>query len=126
MSRVSSNRLQERRFHSTVKQVRALCVRVLTHACTSVVVRMHIHSQTHTRVTRACSPKHAGNYEVDRLPIAGATFKRLYTHQRKGIEWLWSLHKKRAGGILGDDMGMVRRACVRTCVLIRIDRWRAH
>jgi SNF2 family DNA or RNA helicase len=49
----------------------------------------------------------AGEYELDRFPIAGEVFKRLYPHQRKGIEWLWSLHKTRAGGILGDDMGMV-------------------
>jgi SNF2 family DNA or RNA helicase len=49
----------------------------------------------------------SGEFELDRFPIAGAIFQRLYPHQRKGIEWLWSLHKTRAGGILGDDMGMV-------------------
>ena len=46
------------------------------------------------------------NYELDQLPIASATFKKLYPHQRKGIEWLWSLHRRRSGGILGDDMGL--------------------
>jgi SNF2 family DNA or RNA helicase len=30
----------------------------------------------------------------------------LYPHQREGIKWLWSLHTKGMGGILGDDMGL--------------------
>ena len=31
---------------------------------------------------------------------------RLYSHQKKGLKWLWSLHSMRRGGILGDDMGL--------------------
>eukprot|EP00242_Pyramimonas_sp_CCMP2087_P001518 CAMPEP_0198226574 /NCGR_PEP_ID=MMETSP1445-20131203/105787_1 /TAXON_ID=36898 /ORGANISM="Pyramimonas sp., Strain CCMP2087" /LENGTH=329 /DNA_ID=CAMNT_0043906405 /DNA_START=96 /DNA_END=1081 /DNA_ORIENTATION=- len=31
---------------------------------------------------------------------------RLYPHQREGVEWLWGLHVKGKGGILGDDMGL--------------------
>ncbi|KAJ7547607.1 hypothetical protein O6H91_08G094800 [Diphasiastrum complanatum] len=30
----------------------------------------------------------------------------LYPHQREGIKWLWGLHIKGMGGILGDDMGL--------------------
>lgn len=30
----------------------------------------------------------------------------LYQHQREGIRWLWHLHKRTTGGILGDDMGL--------------------
>ncbi|KAL7608695.1 hypothetical protein Lser_V15G14091 [Lactuca serriola] len=30
----------------------------------------------------------------------------LYPHQREGLKWLWSLHCKGKGGILGDDMGL--------------------
>ena len=29
----------------------------------------------------------------------------IYAHQREGVLWMWSLHKKAKGGILGDDMG---------------------
>ncbi|GJZ23355.1 SNF2-related, N-terminal domain-containing protein [Tanacetum coccineum] len=38
------------------------------------------------------------------LPSKIATM--LYPHQRKGLNWLWSLHCKVNGGILGDDMGL--------------------
>lgn len=30
----------------------------------------------------------------------------LYPHQLEGIKWLWGLHIKGTGGILGDDMGL--------------------
>ncbi|KAG8391158.1 hypothetical protein BUALT_Bualt01G0158700 [Buddleja alternifolia] len=39
-----------------------------------------------------------------RLP--GKIAKMLYPHQREGLKWLWSLHYKGKGGILGDDMGL--------------------
>lgn len=31
---------------------------------------------------------------------------KLYEHQRDAVRWLWGLHKKGSGGILGDDMGL--------------------
>lgn len=42
--------------------------------------------------------------QVYSLPaaIVGA----LYPHQREGIHWLWGLHCKQMGGVLGDDMGL--------------------
>lgn len=30
---------------------------------------------------------------------------KLYQHQKEGVLWLWDLHTKNKGGILGDDMG---------------------
>uniref|UniRef100_A0ACD5VTP0 Uncharacterized protein n=1 Tax=Avena sativa TaxID=4498 RepID=A0ACD5VTP0_AVESA len=33
-------------------------------------------------------------------------FNSLYAHQREGLCWLWSLHCRGTGGILGDDMGL--------------------
>ncbi|KAK4483541.1 hypothetical protein RD792_010739 [Penstemon davidsonii] len=39
-----------------------------------------------------------------RLP--GKIAKMLFPHQREGLKWLWSLHCKGKGGILGDDMGL--------------------
>ena len=32
-------------------------------------------------------------------------YNKLYAHQKEGVLWLWSLYKKKKGGILGDDMG---------------------
>ena len=34
-------------------------------------------------------------------------YDKLYKHQREGILWMWGLYKKKKGGILGDDMGLV-------------------
>lgn len=41
---------------------------------------------------------------IYRLP--GKIAKMLFPHQREGLNWLWSLHCKGKGGILGDDMGL--------------------
>ncbi|KAK6140502.1 hypothetical protein DH2020_025757 [Rehmannia glutinosa] len=38
--------------------------------------------------------------------LPGKIAKMLYPHQRDGLKWLWSLHCKGKGGILGDDMGL--------------------
>ncbi|CAI9102867.1 OLC1v1001222C1 [Oldenlandia corymbosa var. corymbosa] len=38
--------------------------------------------------------------------LPGKVAKSLYPHQRDGLKWLWSLHCKGEGGILGDDMGL--------------------
>ncbi|KAG2570023.1 hypothetical protein PVAP13_7NG414300 [Panicum virgatum] len=38
--------------------------------------------------------------------LPGRIFKMLYPHQREGLRWLWVLHCKGTGGILGDDMGL--------------------
>ncbi|KAL3857456.1 hypothetical protein ACJMK2_012126 [Sinanodonta woodiana] len=33
-------------------------------------------------------------------------YNGLYVHQKEGIKWLWTLYRRRKGGILGDDMGL--------------------
>lgn len=38
--------------------------------------------------------------------LPGEIVKKLYPHQRDGLKWLWALHCKNCGGILGDDMGL--------------------
>lgn len=44
----------------------------------------------------------------------------LYPHQREGLKWLWSLHCKGKGGILGDDMGLGKTMQVCTFIIISI------
>ncbi|XP_024362916.1 SNF2 domain-containing protein ENL1 isoform X1 [Physcomitrium patens] len=41
-----------------------------------------------------------------RFTLRAKIANMLYPHQRKGLEWFWSLHTKGMGGILGDDMGL--------------------
>ncbi|XP_040379491.1 protein CHROMATIN REMODELING 24-like [Oryza brachyantha] len=38
--------------------------------------------------------------------LPGRIFNMLYPHQREGLRWLWVLHCRGTGGILGDDMGL--------------------
>ncbi|XP_031473665.1 SNF2 domain-containing protein ENL1 isoform X2 [Nymphaea colorata] len=38
--------------------------------------------------------------------LPGKVAKMLFPHQREGLKWLWDIHCKLGGGILGDDMGL--------------------
>jgi SNF2 family DNA or RNA helicase len=38
--------------------------------------------------------------------IPSSLFKKMYDHQKVGVEWISSLHVNGIGGILGDDMGL--------------------
>ena len=38
--------------------------------------------------------------------LSSRVASRLYSHQKEGLHWLWSLHIMQRGGILGDDMGL--------------------
>lgn len=44
-----------------------------------------------------------------RFHLPGKLAGGLYPHQREGISWLWTLHKAKKGGILGDDMVSVHQ-----------------
>jgi len=39
-------------------------------------------------------------------------YKKLYDHQKFGVQWLVSLYAKGTGGILGDDMGLGTLICL--------------
>lgn len=52
-------------------------------------------------------PPESGIWPRIRLPFS--SYQKLYHHQRIGIQWMASLHRNKIkGGILADDMGMVR------------------
>eukprot|EP01097_Dermamoeba_algensis_P009544 TRINITY_DN6740_c0_g1_i1.p1 TRINITY_DN6740_c0_g1~~TRINITY_DN6740_c0_g1_i1.p1 ORF type:complete len:905 (+),score=157.06 TRINITY_DN6740_c0_g1_i1:319-2715(+) len=53
-------------------------------------------------------------------------YERLFPYQREGIKWLWSLYRKKFGGVLGDDMGLGKTVqvvafliCLFSCSLIK-------
>lgn len=61
------------------------------------------------------SDEESDDVAIDDFTLSGlrSTYKlpskianMLYPHQREGLKWLWSLHCKGKGGILGDDMGL--------------------
>jgi len=53
------------------------------------------------------------------LQLPRVVYDRLYTYQRNGLAWMWSLYHKGFGGILADDMGLgktVQVAAFITCL----------
>eukprot|EP00897_Mesotaenium_endlicherianum_P008286 jgi/Mesen1/7486/ME000039S06710 len=41
-----------------------------------------------------------------RFRLSASLARGLYPHQRDGLQWMWTLHEMKRGGILGDDMGL--------------------
>ncbi|XP_055342313.1 DNA excision repair protein ERCC-6-like [Paramacrobiotus metropolitanus] len=42
----------------------------------------------------------------DGLRVPARIWSELYQYQKRGVKWLWELHKQQVGGILGDEMGL--------------------
>ncbi|KAL1487995.1 hypothetical protein ABEB36_015375 [Hypothenemus hampei] len=40
------------------------------------------------------------------LKVPKKNWTRLYEYQKEGVFWLWELHQKPCGGLLGDEMGL--------------------
>ncbi|XP_078715634.1 DNA excision repair protein ERCC-6 isoform X4 [Lampetra fluviatilis] len=38
--------------------------------------------------------------------VPASLWQKLYKYQQTGVQWLWELHVKQAGGVLGDEMGL--------------------
>ncbi|KAK4467419.1 hypothetical protein MN116_009085, partial [Schistosoma mekongi] len=38
--------------------------------------------------------------------VPGSIWCRLFDYQRSDVGWLWDLHQKGCGGIIGDEMGL--------------------
>nr|XP_033321618.1 DNA excision repair protein ERCC-6-like isoform X3 [Megalopta genalis] len=46
-------------------------------------------------------------HEIDNLfKVPQSIWKRLYKYQRVSVQWLWELHCRDLGGLLGDEMGL--------------------
>ncbi|XP_071444534.1 DNA excision repair protein ERCC-6-like [Hetaerina americana] len=40
------------------------------------------------------------------LKIPSYIWDKLFSYQKVGVQWMWELHQKKCGGILGDEMGL--------------------
>ena len=40
------------------------------------------------------------------LTVPGSVYDKLFSYQQRTVAWMWGLHEKRVGGILGDEMGL--------------------
>ncbi|KAK9873709.1 hypothetical protein WA026_002066 [Henosepilachna vigintioctopunctata] len=59
------------------------------------------------------------------LKIPAKYWKKLYRYQQKGVKWLWSLHQKSTGGLLGDEMGLGKTVQI-IAFLYALDYSRIH
>jgi hypothetical protein len=67
--------------------------------------------------------KNDNQWPAFRVPVE--LWKRLYDYQKTGVSWMAGLHANRVGGILGDDMGMVRCGACDARLISRVPR-KAH
>ena len=47
--------------------------------------------------------------------IPGKIYRKLYVHQRRGVQWLWQ-QRQRRGALLADDMGLGKT--IQVCALL--------
>lgn len=45
-------------------------------------------------------------YGKNGLQIPAYVHHNLHSYQREGLQWLWDLHERNTGGIIGDEMGL--------------------
>ncbi|KAK1133785.1 hypothetical protein K0M31_011575 [Melipona bicolor] len=59
------------------------------------------------RVQKSGYPKDESLHKVDNLfKVPQWIWKKLYKYQRVSVQWLWELHLRGLGGLLGDEMGL--------------------
>ncbi|XP_043518155.1 DNA excision repair protein ERCC-6-like isoform X1 [Frieseomelitta varia] len=59
------------------------------------------------RVQKSGYPKDESLHKVDNLfKVPQCIWKKLYKYQRVSVQWLWELHLRGLGGLLGDEMGL--------------------
>ena len=67
-------------------------------------------SATHSTFLKLSSFSWSVQGESASLPgdfsVPTAHHDKLFPHQRRGVEWMWSLYRNVSGGILADDMGL--------------------
>ncbi|XP_076654691.1 DNA excision repair protein ERCC-6 isoform X2 [Halictus rubicundus] len=59
------------------------------------------------RVEESGRAKSEPLHKIDNLfKVPQSIWKRLYKYQRVSVQWLWELHCRNLGGLLGDEMGL--------------------
>lgn len=59
------------------------------------------------RIRRNKNMKNEPVHMVDNLfKVPQSIWKRLYRYQKTSVQWLWQLHNRSLGGLLGDEMGL--------------------
>ncbi|XP_066588299.1 DNA excision repair protein ERCC-6-like isoform X3 [Prorops nasuta] len=61
----------------------------------------------HQRVEECHLAKNQAFHKIDNLfKVPQSIWKRLYRYQKVSVQWLWELHGRDLGGLLGDEMGL--------------------
>lgn len=52
-------------------------------------------------------PTDEAMHKIDNIfKVPQSIWKRLYRYQKVAVQWLWELHSRKLGGLLGDEMGL--------------------
>jgi len=52
------------------------------------------------------NPAHAYHTFDGGLKLSRRNYSKLFDYQRDAVKWMWELHRRSTGGILGDEMGL--------------------
>ncbi|XP_011136750.1 DNA excision repair protein ERCC-6 isoform X2 [Harpegnathos saltator] len=59
------------------------------------------------RIEASSYPENKAMHKLDNLfKVPQSIWDRLYRYQKIAVQWLWELHGRKLGGLLGDEMGL--------------------
>ncbi|KYM97864.1 DNA excision repair protein ERCC-6 [Cyphomyrmex costatus] len=59
------------------------------------------------RIETNTYPKDEAMHKIDTLfKVPQCIWEKLYRYQKVAVKWLWELHSRKLGGLLGDEMGL--------------------
>ncbi|XP_070159365.1 DNA excision repair protein ERCC-6 isoform X1 [Polyergus mexicanus] len=59
------------------------------------------------RIETECYPKDEAMHKInDIFKVPQCIWENLYRYQRVAVQWLWELHSRKLGGLMGDEMGL--------------------
>ncbi|XP_072745753.1 DNA excision repair protein ERCC-6 [Anoplolepis gracilipes] len=59
------------------------------------------------RIETRCYPKDEAMHKINGLfKVPQCIWANLYRYQKVAVQWLWELHSRKLGGLMGDEMGL--------------------
>ncbi|XP_050457497.1 DNA excision repair protein ERCC-6-like isoform X1 [Cataglyphis hispanica] len=59
------------------------------------------------RMKTKCYPKDEAMHKInDIFKVPQCIWENLYRYQKVAVQWLWELHSRKLGGLMGDEMGL--------------------
>ena len=100
------------------KKIQKLTLKAATAAATTTTTTATTTTTSHIQAsTLSWSVLGTGTAALpDGFAIPSSHYDKLFPHQQRGVEWMWSLYRNVSGGILADDMGLGKTVQVVTLI----------